>query len=127
MSDCLRQAGGHNPGLYPEHDKLRAVRDESQTIGEFLAWLSRNNIALCKWRKEWHNGEPKWVDRAGRRTSIADHDCQLNPAYEGWGEGYYEVGRTIEGWLAVYFGIDLAALESEKRQMIDALREMNRP
>lgn len=33
---------------YPEHEKLRAVKDKSQTIGDFLSWLDENDRVICK-------------------------------------------------------------------------------
>ena len=36
---------------YPEHDKLKAVQEESQTIGEFLDTCG---YTLAKWSKEPH-------------------------------------------------------------------------
>lgn len=32
---------------YPEHQKLIAVKDESQTVGEFIEWLGEQGIYLC--------------------------------------------------------------------------------
>lgn len=37
---------------YPEHDKLHAVKDKSQAIGEFVEWLQEQGIHLAS----WHNG-----------------------------------------------------------------------
>lgn len=37
---------------YPEHDKLRAVRDETGPAGEFLEWLSSQGIRLMTWRED---------------------------------------------------------------------------
>lgn len=37
---------------YPEHQKLKAVKDKSQAIGEFLDWLSEQGIYLCKLQQE---------------------------------------------------------------------------
>lgn len=34
---------------YPEHDKLTKVKDQSQTIGEFLDWLSTQGIHLASY------------------------------------------------------------------------------
>lgn len=31
---------------YPEHDKMNAVKAESQAIGEFLSWLGQNRLDL---------------------------------------------------------------------------------
>ncbi len=33
---------------YPEHDKLKAVRDQTQAAGEFLDWLRSNGFALIQ-------------------------------------------------------------------------------
>lgn len=33
---------------YPEHDKLSAIKDKSQSIGEFLEWLDfEKNYTIC--------------------------------------------------------------------------------
>lgn len=31
----------------PECDKLLAVRDKSQLLGEFIEWLSENDMSIC--------------------------------------------------------------------------------
>jgi hypothetical protein len=34
---------------YPEHDKMRNVKDHSQTIGEFLDWMkNEKGFAICE-------------------------------------------------------------------------------
>lgn len=33
---------------YPEHDKLRAAKRDSQVIGEFLSWLAETHRAVCE-------------------------------------------------------------------------------
>lgn len=35
---------------YPEHQKLRAVKDESQSIGMFIEWLRSTNREICRMR-----------------------------------------------------------------------------
>jgi hypothetical protein len=36
------------PNTYPEHERLKAIKDKSQAIGEFLEWLdSHPSITLC--------------------------------------------------------------------------------
>ena len=37
---------------YPEHDRLSAVADKSQCVGEFLEWLQEQGITLCAWSDE---------------------------------------------------------------------------
>jgi len=48
---------------YPEHEKLKAVKDRSQAIGEFIEWLGDNDMAVCEWTEgnfdNWHpTGQP---------------------------------------------------------------------
>jgi hypothetical protein len=32
---------------YPEHEKLSAIKDETQFLGEFLDWLGNNNMEIA--------------------------------------------------------------------------------
>ena len=82
---------------YPEHEKLKAVQNDSQTIGEFLEWLcGPKQVELAVWRE----GEER------------DDDEQLRP-----------INVNKEKILADYFDIDLVKLESEKRKMLAELRK----
>lgn len=38
--------------LFPEHDKLHQVKDQSQQIGEFLDWLHTKGIVLAQYPKD---------------------------------------------------------------------------
>jgi hypothetical protein len=79
---------------YPEHDKLSAVKDKSQTIGEFLEWLDyEKNYSVCS----------------------------LTEGRNGGGE-YSPIFTSTEKLLAEFFNIDLNKLEKEKRKMLDELR-----
>lgn len=88
---------------YPEHEKLRAVADESQAIGEFLETAG---YTLCELRTFT---EP--LDDAGNTYETRP---RLAP-----------IAKGIQQILADYFEIDLAKIEAEKRAMLDALRAMN--
>jgi len=33
--------------MYPEHEKLKNVKNESETIGQFLEWQKTKNRDLC--------------------------------------------------------------------------------
>lgn len=33
---------------YPQHEKLKAVKDQSQAIGEFLEWLNEKDFVVAK-------------------------------------------------------------------------------
>lgn len=34
--------------MYPQHEKLNAVKDQSQTIGDFLEWLNEKDFVVAK-------------------------------------------------------------------------------
>lgn len=80
---------------YPEHEKLRAVSEQSQAIGEFLEWLERKGIWLCM-------REPD------------------NPPFEG--RFYPHTLGSNDRILAEYFDIDLTEIEREKRAMLEGVR-----
>lgn len=80
---------------WPEHERLHAVADDSQKLGDFLEWCQRQRLALMAW--------------------------QDDPA-RGDGGSWRPDRRGIPDLLAAYFGIDQAALEAEQRAMLEALR-----
>lgn len=86
--------------LYPEHEKLKAISDKSQAIGEFLDWLPSQGIAL--------------------------HD--LNQC--NFGQDKFEpVRQSIHELLAEYFQIDQKLIDQEKEAMlasIDMLASLQR-
>lgn len=82
---------------YPEHEKLQAIKEKSQAIGEFLEWLQGKGFRLAKWEKE------------------PDEEEQLVQQFP-----------NIERLLAEYFQIDLAKLEKEKYAMLEYMRKQNK-
>lgn len=80
---------------YPEHDRLALIKHKSQVIGEFLDWASSE--------MGWHLAE--WDDSR-------DYDDRMMP-----------ISESIPDVLALYFDIDQAKLEEEKRDMLESLRE----
>lgn len=104
---------------YPEHEKLSAVQDQSQTIGEFLDF---SGYHLCRIVRAGNNGEPRYSNPDGSDPSdVGGMRREHNPAFEEWGDHYQPVG-SIDAVLAEYFGIDRDALEREKRAMLDTIR-----
>lgn len=81
---------------YPQHEKLRAIRDQSQTIYDFLEWGQEQGWHLAEW---------------DTTRKVDDRMMPIQP-------------RTDQV-LAKYFGIDLMALEAEKRAMLDEMRAAN--
>lgn len=77
---------------YPEHDKLQAISDKSQTIGEFLDWVRFEKDFIL-------------ADR-----SVEDDDMLWPASY------------NITELLAEFFDINLDKIEAEKRAMLDHIR-----
>ena len=85
---------------YPEHEKLSAISDQSQAIGQFLDWLQNEKAVTLA----------EYLDEDGGH----------------WGEArLVPIHRSIQHWLAEYFGIDLEVIETEKREMLDKQRRLN--
>jgi hypothetical protein len=80
----------------PEHDKLAAVRERSQAIGEFLDF---SGYKLCEYVAE---------------AEVCGECDETVP-------GYVPVRKSIPDILAAYFNIDQDALEVEKRAALEAL------
>ncbi len=89
----------HN-AAYPQHAKLRAVKEESQAIGAFLDWLQ-------------HEREP--------RVLLCNQEPGDNFPGIDW------TATPVEKLLAEYFGVNLVELENEKERMLDAIRAANKP
>lgn len=95
---------GYCAPTIPEHNKLKAISDKSQAIGDFIEWT---RASLCV---PHHHEDHCRSDDTGRLM------C-------GMSEGEYEELRTpIRKLLADYFGIDEQRLEDEKRAMLEELR-----
>lgn len=97
---------------YPQHDKLRAIRNESQAIGDFLSWLENGNLD----DKDNTYGS---VELAYREKIYND---EAGPCPER-SEYLTPLQMRKKTLLAKYFGIDLDKLEDEKLAMIDLLRD----
>lgn len=95
---------------YPEHDKLSEIHKTSQAIGEFLESLSAKGIEFAA----YGTGDPA-LDSADENSTW----------HKGHPERLYPVHTPIQTLLAEHFGIDTDALETEKRQMLEAIRQMN--
>lgn len=102
---------------YPEHEKLSAVKDESQAIGEFLDWLKGGfegspGYEIC----EHHDGDYSEAALIADALSGRETEKEFDPS------GFRPIGATIPQLLARYFNIDQEKIESEKREMLAKLR-----
>lgn len=80
---------------YPEHEKLKAIQDRSQAIGEFIEWLYERDLAICEFN---------------RHVNF---------------DNYTPFRGQINGLLADHFGIDQNRLEAEKLAMLEEQRALN--
>lgn len=91
---------------YPEHQKLQAVREKSQAIGEFLEWLlSIKGFRLAKWMKV--PDESEFASETDEVDALVQQSIDVNKL------------------LAEYYDIDLDKLEAEKMAMLEDLRKQN--
>jgi len=104
---------------YPEHEKLQAVKKESQVIGEFLEWVTGGaegspNLTLCFYQEP--TDEPMFE---GGGSLFDGEELKLNLDYvePGWTPAH----QRIEQLLALYFGIDLEKLNKEKDLMYERI------
>jgi hypothetical protein len=96
---------------YPEHEKMKAVHEESQAIGEFIEWLGwKKEIRFAKWIKESVTHEDIWGKNPPKTTEI---------------DNFIQIELPIEQTLAEFFNIDLTKIKQEKRAMLDELRAAN--
>jgi hypothetical protein len=124
----------------PELDKMSAVREQSQAIGEFLDWLTgEKGLSLCRQQVSGNNGKPQIRWKAGvrkckqyrasirsrepDRNDLYNGDAELNPEHEHWPSGFFPANENIEKLLAEFFEIDLNKVEEERRAILEALRE----
>lgn len=91
---------------YPEHLKLKAVRDKSQCVGEFLQWLSvEKNIYLSKY--------------INSRPPEEDEDEDDIPKV------LVTITTPMLDLLSEFFEIDQKKLEDEKQEMLEEQRRLN--
>ena len=80
-----------------ELEKISAVKEKSQAIGEFLEWARSEGFFLASWQ-HFGNPEPEGYDRL-----VASN-------------------KTTNQWLAEYFEIDLNKAEEERQALLDEIR-----
>jgi hypothetical protein len=115
---------------HPECDKMLAVADKSQAIGEFLEWMGPEKglhlgvvetRAFCSgWRSNYC--------KSGRSFNYRDQDVGECRRCGGTGEVELSTPRlvpasySIERLLAEFFKIDLDKVDAERRAILEALR-----
>lgn len=80
-----------------EIEKMLAVKDKSQVIGEFLDWLPSKGYVLCEWVTKCKGTSSEW-----------DEPVML--------------GKSINQILAEYFEISLNKIEEERQALLNEIR-----
>lgn len=117
---------------YPEHDKLREVKDESQAIGLFLDFtLPRLGNGMAVYERMMVDCECRACAKLTRGTLHSEAELEtgryengrmVEPVkYEQW----LPTRRSIPSLLAEAFGVDEAKLNAEKDAILDELRATN--
>lgn len=89
----------------PECDKMLAVRNDSNAIGNFMEWLlNERGLTLCR---------PLTAEELeeARELNMEEDEEDLIPDHTG-----------IEALLAEYFDIDLKKVEEEKQAILQQVR-----
>lgn len=107
LTDEKLEAARHR-AEYPEHAKLEAIMDKSQTIGEFL---DRCEYTVCELVCVRCG-----VILSGPRKDEEGHGC------DDRNERYLPLRQSVERTLAQYFEVDLGKIDQEKRAMLASLR-----
>ena len=124
--------------MYPTLDKILALRDKTQTVGEFLDWLQQQGYIICKYREdekvpcfhcEGTGYDPQLNSRGGRSV------CGVcGWAFDAKGDGYiteisgyYPAYVSIDSLLHQFFDIDAAQEEKEKMMILEEIRLKNQP
>lgn len=98
--------------MYPEHEKLKKVKEQSQACGEFLEWLQGpRRYRLGEYHE--HNDDC-WLP--GENQTEKRKVCGMNT------ETLYPAPINTRKLLAEFFEIDEAKLEEEKLSMLAELR-----
>ena len=82
----------------PELDRMLAVKEKSQTIGEFIEWLTNSSLMICEY--------------GANTCPFCDDEIKA----------LLPVRSTIEQLLADFFKIDLGKCEQERQQILADLR-----
>lgn len=107
---------------YPEIEKMHAVSEKSQAIGEFLEWLSSGEA-----HKDEHGECPVYLShrflkpRYGYENVPWDDLDIEDIVVSDFRAAIFTYNTEI--LLAKFFGIDLAKVDREKREILLAARE----
>ena len=103
------------PPATPMLDKMNAVRDQSQCIGEFLEWLKNQPDYSIRERREFSE------ERETLTGIVRGTDETYIYTWTGW----LPIRKSIDKLLAEYFDVDLNQMEQEQRALLKYVRDHN--
>jgi hypothetical protein len=124
----------------PELERLAAVKDESQSIGQFLDWLGERKPRVVLMVPHAHerdeDGELVYRDsddkivegweerkyRSAKEMEQRERGIEVRYVAQADGDEMFPLYTRMEALLAEYFDIDLNKVENERREMIAGLR-----
>lgn len=107
--------------VYPEHDKLSNISDQSQAIGDFLEWAGHKGWMLMH-ETDIGDVRPCPDSIFGRDCDGTCPKCEGSQVVEVTRRDWMLAPGSTEDQLAEFFGIDRDKLEAEKRQMLASIR-----
>lgn len=107
---------GREENEYPECEKMAAIQEKSQAIGEFLEWLHTGEADESGFERPVFLGAYRIVTE-NSRGELDEDEYYVS-------ESYVDAFRYItEKLLAKFFDIDLNKVEEERRTMLAKLRK----
>jgi hypothetical protein len=117
---------------YPEHDKLRARRDEHEAVQNFLTWLREECTVpvvdieeYVFYEEEAYDVGEVQVPMTPAHVFLAVDTHTITASRRGWVDYMKPVFTGDKGFadlIAMYLGIDQKKLEEEKMAMIEEMR-----
>ena len=106
---------------YPEHQRMKAIADKSQSIGEFIEWLiNKKNVHLGHYPTVCYHQD---VDGSCALHQQVHRECPKNcEEYEEDQARFTEWSYNTQRLLAEFFEIDLKKIDAEKEQMLEEIR-----
>lgn len=108
----------------PELDKMHAVKDRSQAIGEFLEWLQQEKrLELAQWHSHTEDCQSFAIfgKEAAHPEELEDGHYHRNQCGMS-DQALYVFNYSIEKILAEFFEIDLQKVDEEKRAILESLQ-----
>lgn len=108
----------------PELNKLKLIKDKSQTVGNFIEWLYSNGLEICSMHKHdeecyrSHNCKRDLCKRNSKAKCTADSVLDCGLLDEQWIVRH----KSIESLLGAFFNIDINKVENEKQAILEYIR-----